>query len=792
MEHPGSSPAMRRHNLPSQPTELLGRSDDLERIRALLVGRQTRLLTITGSGGIGKTRLAVAAAEAALDDFAGGAWFVDLAAIANPDLVDSAIATTLGVRETAQATPREALVASLGAAGAMLLVLDNFEHLQAAAPSVDALLAICPELIVLVTSREPLRLRREHVVEALPLAVPDPSRRNWTAADLRELPSVALFLERATAADSAFALSDLNAGAVAELIRRLDGLPLAIEFAASRTPMMTPAALVERMDHSLSLLRWDAPDLPPRQRTLRATLDWSHDLLPPTDRDVFRRLGVFVGGFTLDAAAATAAMAELGVEPLDAIASLIGKQLVRVVSREDGEPRFGMLETVREYARERLAASGEEESTRARHMLHFLTLAEQVEQAMFTADELAWMTNAIAEQANLRSALEWAIRSGNTEAEWRMVASIWPMWATVGAWQEGTALFDATLAGSQTAEPGLLVGVLRNAGILAVWSGDLDRAIARFEEALVVARDAGLNILTPRLLVHLADAAYAQRQRDRAYRLLDELVAVARAVNDDRELAIALTLPVLFAVGALGSASARALARDELDEALALLRATGNGRFLTSMLAANARLVADVDVRAALPLLRESLVLARDQGALVVGGFAPWMAAVLLAPHIPPERIARLTMGVEMVRARAGVIGDRDFIAVYGSPEDHAVLERATSAARVVLGEAAFAALQTQARTLTFIEVIDEALALVDAVDALPLAPPKFSERELLSAREREVLALVATGRTNLQIADVLFLSPNTIKSHVTSLLNKLGADNRAQVVAIAAERGLI
>ncbi len=783
---------MRRHNLPSQPTELLGRSDDLESIRALLAGQQTRLLTITGSGGIGKTRLAVAAAEAASDDFAGGAWFVDLAAIANPGLVDSAIATTLGVRETAHATPREALVTRLCAAGALLLVLDNFEHVQAAAPSLDDLLAACSELTILVTSREPLRLRREQVVEALPLAVPDPSRRNWTAADLRELPSVALFLERATAADSAFTLSDLNADAVAELIRRLDGLPLAIEFAASRTPMLTPAALLERMDHSLSLLRWDAPDLPPRQRTIRATLDWSHDLLSPTDRAVFRRLGVFTGGFTLDAAAATAAVTDLGVEPLDVIASLIGKQLVRVVSREDGESRFGMLETVREYARERLAASGEEESTRTRHMWHHVTLAEQVEAAVLTADELPWMARAIVEQGNLRLALEWAITSGNGGAQWRMVASIWPIWSTIGTLKDVAALFDLTLGSPRTATPDLLVRVLRGAGLLAEWSGDHARAIARFEEALAVARDAGGNTLTSRLLGQLADAAYAQRHRERAYRLLDESLVIARAANDERELAIALTLPVLFAVGPLSSPRERSLMRAGLAETVARLRSTANGRFLTPMLAANARLVADVDVRAALPLLRESLVLAREQGALVVGSFAQWLAAVIVAPFIPPQRIARLVLGVETLRAQAVMVGTRAMIVVYGSPEDHLVVERATSAARVVLGEAAFAELQTQAGTLTFIEVIDEALALVDEVDELLVSPAESSERELLSPREREVLALVAAGRSNPQIADALFLSPNTIKSHVTSLLNKLGAENRAQVVAIAAERGLI
>lgn len=779
------------NNLPSQPTELLGRTAEIEAIRALIADERIRLVTITGPGGVGKTRLAVAAADASVEAFPDEVWFVDLAPIVDAELVIPTISTTLGVPETSRSGSLEVLTDYLHDQ-TMLLVLDNMEQLPGAASSVDALLAECPGLTLLVTSREPLRLRREHVVEAAPLPVPDTTQRTWIVAELAAIPSVALFVDRAMAADPSFGLTDANAGAVAELSRRLEGLPLAIELAASRASLLAPAALVERMEHRLSLLRWDAPDLPARQRTMRATLDWSHDLLTPEDRVVFRRLGVFAGGFTLDAVAAVAATSELGVEALDAVASLARQQQIRVLGRDGGESRFGMLETVREYALERLAESGEEERTRERHMLHFLELIEWTQEALWTQYDETSLKRMTVEQANLRLALDWAITSGNGVVERRISASMWPLWVRLGALREGAERLDAALSRQVEGTPSRDAKLLQGAGLFAGWLGNDDRAADRFEEGLVAARETGDNVLAAHLYGNLGTVAYARGDHQRALQLATEMLALARAEGERTATGLAFLHLVQFANGPTGSPGEREHLRTQLDEPIGHLRAVGNRLFLSPLLAGNARLLAEVDPMAALSPLRESLELAKDVGDLGPISIVPWMAAVLLVERLPVERTVRLVAGIETLTDRVRDLGIRSAIDVYGAPRDHAALAQAGSAARKALGETAFAALKAGLRTRSFAEILDEALAVVDEAATTASASHDTTERGLLSAREREVLALVATGRSNKQIADALFLSPHTVKSHVTSLLNKLDADTRAQVVAIAAERGLL
>jgi len=449
------------NNLPAQPTALLGRETEVAATRALLEQAGARIVTLTGPGGTGKTRLGLQVGAELVEAFGDGVWFVPLAAIADPDLVVPAIAQPLGVREI----PGEPLLTTLQEylqKKHALLLLDNFEHLTAAAPAISALLAACPGVQVLVTSREPLRIAGERELPVSPLSLPtERQARGLPPAALLEYSAIRLFVERAQAVKPDFTLSEATAADVTAICRRLDGLPLAIELAASRVRVLPPRQLLSRLDTRLKLLTGGHRDLPARQQTLRAAIEWSHDLLDPDEQTLFARLAVFSGGCTFEAAEAICAAAgELGLDVLDGLDSLTQKSLLRPDEGDDGESRFTMLETIREYGLDRLDATGDAAMVRRTHAGYFLTLAEKAEPELTGPDQVAWLNRLNAEHDNFRSALGWLEQADGAETRLRIVAALWRFWWMHGHLAEGRGWLDRALAGADGLPPYILANAL--------------------------------------------------------------------------------------------------------------------------------------------------------------------------------------------------------------------------------------------------------------------------------------------------------------------------------------------
>jgi predicted ATPase len=442
---PPASAERRRTNLPVQRSPLLGRKQELATATGLLQRDDVGLLTLTGPGGIGKTRLGLCVAANLLEHFADGVFVVSLAPITDPALVTSAIAQALGVRETGGRPLVESLKDDLRDKR-LLLVLDNFEQVVAAAPLVAELLSTCPQIKVLVTSRTPLHVHEEQELAVPPLALPDP-RHPPAAKRLSEYAAVELFVQRAQDARPDFMVTNDNASAVAEICRRLDGLPLAIELAAARVRVLPPAALLARLERRLPLLTGGAQDLPARQRTMRGAIAWSYDLLDEREKTLFRRLSVFVGGCTLEAAEAVCnAAGDLALDVLDGVASLVDKSLLHLHAG-DAEPRFGMLDTIREYALERLAESGEEDAVRQQHATYYWGLIEEAESYVSSAARQVWLDRLEAEHDNLRAALGWSeTGTSDTETGRRLVGALSWFWFLRGYLGAGQRWIEDALA----------------------------------------------------------------------------------------------------------------------------------------------------------------------------------------------------------------------------------------------------------------------------------------------------------------------------------------------------------
>jgi predicted ATPase/class 3 adenylate cyclase len=652
-----------RDALPSQPTSFVGREREVAEARALL--ERTRALTLTGPGGTGKTRLALRVAAESADAFRDGVVFVALAALEDPSLVASTVAAAVGVQEEAGRPILTGLTERLAGMD-VLLVLDNYEQLLPAAPLVGELLAAGPGVRILVTSRAPLRVAWEHEYEVRPLALPELAGR--APVDLEGLAAneaVALFVERAQAIDPSFALSHENAVAVAEICATLDGLPLAIELAAARIRLLSPQAILERLGACLPLLTGGPRDRPERQRTLRGAIEWSHDLLDPEGEAMFRRLSVFAGEWSLEAAEAVCSPGgAAGLDTLDALEALAHHSLVRPVEGGSPEPRFRMLQTIREYGLERLVASGEEPVLRSRHAQFFLALARAAGRELTGPGQVAWLDRLARDHDNLRAALRWAVDGDRAETGLLIAAAIWRFWQLRDHLAEGEARLTELLAApsASAVTPARAAGATALANVV-YWRGDYPAARDRYEDALALHVALGDEAGAADVRSSLGWVAAATGDWATARRRFGEAAESARARGDRTGLG--------FALHALGMSAHRdgdgPAARAVLEEAVSLLRASGDTFGLANALYDHGRvLVAEGDHHAGRASLLESLERHAAAGDMSGIAFVLDALSALAVAEDRPERSVRLAAAADGVRESLGarapssIIGEWD------------------------------------------------------------------------------------------------------------------------------------
>ncbi|MFL5732467.1 MAG: tetratricopeptide repeat protein [Chloroflexia bacterium] len=604
-------------NLPAPLTSLVGRQDEIDQVRDLLLDG-ARILTLIGPGGIGKTRLGIEIASGLLGAFRDGVFFVALAPISDPALVPSTIAKTLGVRESASESLVDDLKRHLGNKR-MLVVLDNFEQVAGAAPLLADLLSSAPRARILVTSRTRLHIYGEQQYVVPPLSIPsieDPT----PAEELSRYDAVRLFVERARLVKPDFALgTGTQAGAVAAICRRLDGMPLAIELAAARANVVSPLQMLERLESPLDLLAGGPMDLPPRQQTLRGAIGWSYGLLDPAEKALFRGLSVFVGGCTVRSAEAVCnRRGDLGLAVVDGIQSLLGKSLLHEYEGTSNEPRFRMLEILREYAAEALAEEeGESAELLARRRDYYLALVEEAEPELAGAEQAAWLARLDDEHDNLRAVLQLALGQDDVEAALRMAGALWRFWLVRGYYSEGREYLSMALKASEPdAAPGgqvhsILAKALNGAGILAWRQNDYSTAHALSEEALGINRELEDGQGVAQALNNLGNIAHSQGDYERAQSLFEESLEVRRGLGDKRGIADSLNNLALV-VDEQGDYNR---ARRLYEESLAARREVGDRRGIANSLN-NLALVdwEHGELDRARMLLEESLGMYRELG----------------------------------------------------------------------------------------------------------------------------------------------------------------------------------
>jgi non-specific serine/threonine protein kinase len=770
-------------SLPLPLTSFVGREQEFAFVRGLLARPgvpdtpwvRSRLVTLTGPGGVGKTRLALRVAEAICGEFADGVSLVTLAPVHDSDLVAVAIAAALGVRATRERPLADALRDHLSRRE-LLLILDNFEHLLPAAPLIAELLASCPDVTALITSRAVLHVYGERDVPVLPLPLPDPAHLSSPDA-LAANDAVRLFVERAQAMQPDFALTAANGAPVARICRRLDGLPLAIELAAARAKVLPPAAMIVRLDHCLPLLVGGPQDQPTRLKSLRHAIAWSHDLLTEDEQVHFRRLAVFVGGFTLEAAGAVCGpqATDRGASPvpsvLDAIASLVDKSLLQREPNSDDDPRFGMLETVREFALERLRTADEETLVRDRHAAWCRNQLQTwwpilLAQAM-PKDILARLA---VERHNWRAALRWLDDRGEVAALLDVTGLLFWYWLYHSHSGEGLRWLERALAVGPNAPTAARVRVFLGAGVLALRQGDEAHAGALVRECLAVARTLG-DAESLRLAL-LLGGVVAEDTGDYAgaEALLTEGLALSRASAARWETGHSLYHLGIVAWARGDGSKAVTL----LEEARALHQGAGD-----AWSAADAQRYLGLIVTSLGEFARAATLLKDDLAVWVELGVKHEISSCLVNVAVLGATTGQTAEAARLFGAGCAL---REAIGSRFDPPERATYHRSIADTRRVLGDSAFTAAWEEGRALSSEQAADVAAALLERVAAMPAFQFRQTAAADLTRRETDVLRLLARRLSDKEIADTLSISPRTVMNHVASILDKLGLASRREV----------
>lgn len=773
-------------NLPAQISSFVGRERELEEIARLL--RLHRLVTLTGAGGTGKTRLAIQAAPQHLNEFDDGIWLVELAPLTTSEFVVDAIAKVVGAPEPVSESPLATLTTFL-AEKRLLLVLDNCEHLLDACARVTAhLLARCHTLVVLATSREPLAIPGEMILRVPPLSLPESSTPDdWQR--LLAYDGIRLFVERAQAAEPSFRFSGATAPAVADICRQLDGIPLALELAAVRVRGMGVAFLGARLDDRLQLLRDGNRASEPRQQTLHATVDWSYSLLDAAERAILRRLCIFVGGFTAPAVQSIGVGASDdgadAVAVLDMLLRLVDKSLIQL-DQETG--RYRLLETIRLYGLERLAEAGETNHLSRQHFAYYLHIAEEGVIRIGGPDEVEWFVQLEREQDNFRAALAWAIDAARADEAARLALGLWRFWQARTYQREGIHWMERILALREASPlPAELRPRLLNAlGVMAHRVHYFERASAYHAEALRLWTEAGNQRGIARAHLDIGWQHWDEVQLSAAMDCAAKSLAIAQTLGDERLIAGAAYLDALVKSHLGRAAEAIPL----LERCLETWRALGDGDSIATTIAVLATAYQEQgDFERAKPLLAESAHLQIRAGSSSLTG-------TLVG-------VMRLSSNSAKTPAQA-----RDAAQIHGAL---LAWDKATSAepspwmqsddnlrfvARLTktLGPEAYAKASAEGQHLTTTEL----LALIDritapttsATSATSVTPatgaPASAPHDRLTPRELEVLRLVAQGLTNAQAAEVLIVTPRTVNAHLTAIYAKLGVTSRGGAIRYA------
>ncbi len=862
-----------KHNLPAQLTPLIGREQEIVDVCTLLRRPEVRLLTLYGTGGVGKTRLGLRVAETLLNDFPDGVYYIVLAPITNPDLVFPAIIKSLEIKEIVEDSLLDVLKSFLQNKH-LLLFLDNFEQVVMAGPQLMDLLALCPDLKLLVTSRTTLHVYGKHEFLVPPLSLP-PLNQLSDHEVLAQYAAIALFLQRAQAVKPAFQLTTTNARAIAEICICLDGLPLAIELAAARVKVLSPQTLLTRLTRRLQVLTGGPRNVPERQQTMYNTITWSYDLLSTREQKLFQRLAVFMGGCTLEAIEALCTTLDgEAKEVLDGVTSLLDKSLLQSVEQKGNEFRLQMLETVREYGLEALTNSSARECTRKAHAFYYLQLSEKAESELHGPQQMLWLELLEQEHENIRAAMQWSIEPEQAqegkerkEIALRLGGALEWFWCRRGYTHEGRTFLEQALVESKDAEAIMRARALNAAGMLAFQQSDFSQTEVRCQESLVLFRRlgdiqgiafalmwlsqvlmyrgdlSGARSLSEEFLVHFTtlgrkeNIAWAynkigvlcllQGEYGRARTLLEESLIIERTLGNTWGIIIALQLLAAALYSVQGDPTViRALLQESLmlareledqDNIFHYLSMSGEvalsqgdttlARTLAEELLANAR-----EVKNAIFVTEALFILAKletRQGNLTLAQAHFEECFSFLIPNGEKYIIPSYVEGLAGVIAKQGETVQaaqlwgaaemlRETVGAPIPPVERTFYEQSVEAARTQLGKKRFAIEWAKGRAMTIEQALpfQKPVALsASAVTVAPSSPPtkpSFLSPDGLTAREVEVLRLVAQGLTDVRVAEQLIISPHTVNTHLKAIYGKIGVNSRSAATRYAIEHQLL